>query len=420
MRSTSICTTNARCAIVRRPTAAHRRRPAVAADGMRRRQSAPGRGRAGSVGRDAGAGGFQRGAAGAIVSVGRESGGGEGPRSWTGRSASSIASAGPKRNAAVTEVFSTAPFANAARQQWPSVSVVVCAYNAASTIDDCLTALEGARLPKRRASWSTIGRETDRDARRAHAGVRLIEIANGGLSAARNIGLHAARNEIVTYVDADVRVEPSWLSYLVQPFALETVAAGGPNVVPRDDCWFAQCVARAPGALQIMCSSTIEMRTTCLAATSPFDERHCCAIGGFDPVFLRAGDDVDVCWRCRAAGGMWDSRLQHSCGTTTAPTRLSARTGSQQVGYGEGEAWLRCGTGIDSRARECSGAGGSPAASPSFSPYRVRRLHSGTWGMAAFPTVYQTGASRCRPCRIPPSGRSRRRSSSSSASSLFR
>ena len=140
---------------------------------------------------------------------------------------------------------------------------------------------------------------TDDTAARAarYSFVRLIRVPNGGLSAARNIGLHAAAGEIVAYVDADVRVDPIVAQYLVQPFVTSgAVAAGGPNVAPRDDDWFAQCVARAPGAPNhVMFDDRVaEHIPGCNLAvrrTALLD------IGGFDPVFLRAGDDVDVCWR---------------------------------------------------------------------------------------------------------------------------
>src|SRR5262245_40335443 len=48
---------------------------------------------------------------------------------------------------AVSRVFLDAPFAAAERAVWPRVSVVVCAYNAAETIDDCLTSLANLTYP---------------------------------------------------------------------------------------------------------------------------------------------------------------------------------------------------------------------------------------------------------------------------------
>ena len=42
------------------------------------------------------------------------------------------------------------------------------------------------------------------------------------------------------------------------------------------------------------------------------------AIGGFNPVYLRAGDDVDVCWRLQAKGLRSASRRRRWSGITIA------------------------------------------------------------------------------------------------------
>jgi GT2 family glycosyltransferase len=297
--------------------------------------------------------------------------------------------------AAVSEVFATAPLRPDEERQLPSVSVVVCAYNAADTIDDCLTALERVKYPRFEIIVVDDG-STDETASRArrYPRARLIQTANSGLGTARNVGLHAASGEIVAYVDADVRVDPLWLIHLVQPFVTSTaVAAGGPNVAPSDDGWFSQCVARAPGAPSHVMFD--DRRAEHIPGCNFAARRDALlAIRGFDPIFLRAGDDVDVCWRLQDRGG-WIAFAPAALVWHHHRARLTAYW-RQQVGYGEGEAWLRfrhghrfSRAGVAWRGRIYSGL-------PFVRSLTESRLHSGVWGTAAFPTVYHMRAHAMR------------------------
>ena len=241
---------------------------------------------------------------------------------------------------AVAEVFSDVPFPAAEQRAWPKMSVVVCAYNAADTLDDCLESLGKLDYPDYEVILVNDG---SKDATEAIAHrypfVRVITTPNNGLSAARNIGLSAATGAIVAYTDADVRVDSHWLTYLVQPFLTsDVVAAGGPNVVPADDPWVAQCVARSPGGpTHVLFDDRIaEHVPGCNFAVR---RDALLAIGGFNPIYLRAGDDVDVCWRLQARGwriGFAPAALvwHHHRPSVRAYWR-------QQVGYGEGEVWLQ-------------------------------------------------------------------------------
>jgi GT2 family glycosyltransferase len=294
-------------------------------------------------------------------------------------------------HAAIARAFDAAPFAEDDRRRWPTVSVVICAYNAGATIEDCLDALSRVDYPHLEVIVVDDGSTDDTAARTgAHPSVRLIQIPNGGLSAARNVGLQAARGDIVAYVDADVRVEPSWLAYLVQPFLTsDAVAAGGPNVVPDDDDWFAQCVARSPGGPNhvLLDDRIAEHIPGCNFAVR---RDALLAIGGFDPIFLRAGDDVDACWRLQDRGG----RIAFAPAALVWHHHRSSLRAywRQQVGYGEGEAWLR----LRHQGRFSRSAvawrGRIYSALPFVRSLSERRLHSGVWGTAAFPTVYHSGA----------------------------
>jgi cellulose synthase/poly-beta-1,6-N-acetylglucosamine synthase-like glycosyltransferase/DNA-binding beta-propeller fold protein YncE len=290
--------------------------------------------------------------------------------------------------AAVAAAFADAPFPAAAQRNWPRVSVVVCAYNASDTLEDCLTSLEALTYPDVEIILVNDGsRDRTSAIARQHARVRVIDIPNGGLSAARNVGLAHATGEIVAYTDADTRVDRDWLTYLVQPFLTSNVVgSGGPNVVPADDPPIAQCIARAPGGPThvLLDDRTAEHVPGCNMA---FRRNALLAIDGFNPIYLRAGDDVDVCWRLQARGGkigFASSALvwHHHRSSIKAYWR-------QQVGYGEGERWLMAhhpDKFLDGRML-WHGRIYSPL--PFVRSLWGERINSGVWGTAAFPSVYR-------------------------------
>ena len=76
----------------------------------------------------------------------------------------------------------------------PRVSVVVCAYNAADTIDECLTALEAVNYPDFEVIVVNDG-STDGTGAAAsrYPFARVINTPQEGLSAARNVGLAMRR-----------------------------------------------------------------------------------------------------------------------------------------------------------------------------------------------------------------------------------
>ena len=292
---------------------------------------------------------------------------------------------------AVSQVFREVPFQPSLSADWPEVSVVVCAYNAADTLEDCLTSLESLTYPRTQIIVVNDGsRDNTATVARRHPGVQVIDLLNGGLSAARNAGLAAATGAIVAYTDADCRVDQDWLTYLVQPLLRpDTVGAGGPNLVPADDPWMAQCVARAPGGpTHVMLDDrTAEHVPGCNMA---FRREALLAVDGFNPVYLRAGDDVDICWRLQARGlriGFAPAALvwHHHRASVQAFWR-------QQVGYGEDETWLDAHHPEKFLAGHMVWQGRIYSSLPFLRTAAARRVNTGVWGTAAFPSVYSAQA----------------------------
>ena len=300
--------------------------------------------------------------------------------------------------AAVASAFSDAPFSADERARWPKVSVVVCAYNTADTIDDCLASLDALTYPSTEIIVVNDGSHDDTGAiARRYPAVRLIYVPNGGLSAARNVGLAHATGDIVAYTDADVRVDPDWLTYLVQPMLQsDVVGSGGPNVAPPDDPWVAQCVARAPGGpTQVLLDDRIAEHVP--GCNMAFRRDALLSIGGFNPVYLRAGDDVDVCWRLQAKGltiGFAPAALvwHHHRATVKGYWR-------QQAGYGEGESWLGAHHPEKFVGGQMLWRGRIYSSLPFVRSLSGRRVNTGIWGTAAFPSVYNT---ECHPLQFLP------------------
>ena len=290
--------------------------------------------------------------------------------------------------AAVAQAFDQAPFASEVIAAWPRVSVVVCAYNAADTLEDCLASLDRLTYPDYEVILVNDGStDATRDIGRSHARVRIIDVPNAGLSAARNVGLAEATGEIVAYTDADTRVDRDWLTFLVQPFLTsDVVGSGGPNVVPQDDPPIAQCIARAPGGpTHVLLDDRIAEHVP--GCNMAFRRDALLAIGGFNPIYLRAGDDVDVCWRLQSRGwriGFASAALvwHHHRSSVKAYWR-------QQVGYGEGETWLMAHHPEKFLDGHLLWRGRIYSPLPFVRSLWGTRINAGVWGTAAFPSVYR-------------------------------
>jgi O-antigen biosynthesis protein len=221
----------------------------------------------------------------------------------------------------------------------PPVSVVVCTYNGARTLEQCLRSLLALDYPDYEIIVVDDGStDATRDILSRFPRVRAIHQENHGLSHARNAGLRAATGAIVAYTDSDCFADANWLTHLVDQFYCSGAAAvGGPNLTPEDG-WLAACVAASPGQPTHVLESD-QVAEHIPGCNMAFRRDALAAINGFDAQYRKAGDDVDVCWRLQQAGHwisfapgaiVWHHR-RHS-------PRAYLR---QQADYGEAEALLR-------------------------------------------------------------------------------
>ena len=188
------------------------------------------------------------------------------------------------------------------KKAWPLVSVVVCCYNGAQTLDECLQSLQELEYPDYEVILVDDG-STDGsyEIGGKYRNCRRIKVPNGGLSKARNIGIEAARGEIVAFIDADAYADPDWLYYVVSALDDHGAAAvGGPNLSPPQDGFTAQCIDEAPGnpTAVLVDNERAEHIPGCNMA---YRKDAFNAVGMFDAQHRAAGDDVDVCWRLLVA-----------------------------------------------------------------------------------------------------------------------
>jgi len=288
---------------------------------------------------------------------------------------------------AVETAFLNAPRFGLAR--YPKVSVVVASYNAERTLKACLDSLQCLNYPDYEVFLVDDG-SSDATSQIAflYPKVRYIRHEkNLGLSCARNSGIAAATGEIIAFTDADCRADEDWLYYLVSDLLGGDFAGmGGPNLLPPEDSAIATAVMASPGgpAHVMLTDRQAEHIPGCNMA---FFREYLIQIGGFDPIFHLAGDDVDVCWRLQQAGckiGFSPSAFVWHYRRSKVMDYLK-----QQHGYGKAEALL-----VHKHPEYFNWFGGSIwrgriyAASQVALLLRPSIIYHGLFGSAGFQSLY--------------------------------
>jgi mycofactocin glycosyltransferase len=169
-----------------------------------------------------------------------------------------------------------------------------------------------------------------------------------GPGGARNRGVAAARTPLVAFIDSDCEPEPGWLEQLLAHFAREGVVAVAPRVVADAASVPRGIVSRAllahdrvrspldlgdrPASVRAGTRVSYVPAAALLVRTDAFRDS-----GGFDPS-MPMGEDVDLVWRIRAAGG--DVRYEPRAHVRHAVRSSFRAWVAQRVGYGTSAAAL--------------------------------------------------------------------------------
>jgi len=195
---------------------------------------------------------------------------------------------------------------NGSHDGTPEVSAIIPARNAAATLDAALDSLRAQTVPDWEALVIDDG-STDGTAAVAQTQalrdprVRLLRAEAGSASAARNVGLAAARGRRLLFLDADDWIAPTHLERLLGLLAATPPATaaycGGLRVMPGGnvgpETWQAS-IAAAP-------IQAFAHRSGVAIHAVLVDRNAVLAVGGFDPT-LRTCEDWDLWQRLAHAG----------------------------------------------------------------------------------------------------------------------
>lgn len=187
----------------------------------------------------------------------------------------------------------------------PALSVIIPVHNAADTLVEQLDSIRSAQQAAPATEILVVdNRSTDGSAdvatewaARHDVELRVIDASDrAGEPFARNIGLAAARADLVVYCDADDRVASTWLSEMADALRSSAYATGPIDMYDLNPAW----IADVRGSSVTGESLLYDKVPYAHGCNMGFQREALRAIGGFDETYT-AGCDLDIAIR------MWES-----------------------------------------------------------------------------------------------------------------
>jgi len=189
------------------------------------------------------------------------------------------------------------------------VSVVIPTYNEEKRISECLSALiEGTEKP-----FEIIvadGNSSDKTrVIAASYGATVINNPKGHAAAGRNVGIKAAKGEVIAFLDADCIPDRDWLKEIKYAFEHEDIDGLGTYIEPTDpenkyeDFWgtLSLKILMSYGEIPYYVKQKT-LNDAFITASCAYTKELLYQLNGFNNWFANNAEDIDICWRAVDAG----------------------------------------------------------------------------------------------------------------------
>lgn len=246
----------------------------------------------------------------------------------------------------------------------PSVTVIVPARNAQTTISKCIQALLGQKYPRDRVKIIAVDNGSTDQTREIIQTfpVTLFVESKAGSYKARNLALRHATGEIVAFTDSDCIPEPDWLSQLMRGFTSpEIVGCGGKieDFIGRG--WVQRYSNQYVLRQDVSLSAETKPHPYIIGANMAYRREIINALGYFDGRFI-SGGDTDMSWRVQQAGyqlayvpeavvhhfhranltGLYSQYFRYGIGRHCLTRKHIKETGDRRYAYSVYRSFRRC------------------------------------------------------------------------------
>jgi GT2 family glycosyltransferase len=187
-----------------------------------------------------------------------------------------------------------------------SVSIIVPVWGPPELTDACLTALNTTAPDVELVVIDNTGHYVLPDG--VTVSRLLPQSENIGCTGAKILGVEKSSGEILITADCDTVAQPGWLEALLSAFDDPAIAMAGPRLIYPDGRLQCACIrtyhggGTAGGANRQDEHPSNDEEDGCTGASMAIRRSVYLAVGGIDPLFRNAYDDVDLDLAVKEAG----------------------------------------------------------------------------------------------------------------------